>query len=310
MGHDTIKFIDSSPLDRLGAQNDRNKGNKMFNYLIKRAEMVIEALPYLRKFRKKIIVIKYGGAAMVDEDIKDKVMQDIALLNLVGMHPVVIHGGGKEITQVLEKKKIKSSFIKGMRQTSEEAIAVVSKVLAKVNRKIVEQIKQHGGRATAFTSQSKLIKARKLVMEGIDLGYVGDVDGIKKSRIYKTLKDWKVPVITSVGTGKNGKRYNINADAAAAAIASILNAKKLIFMTDVRGVLDDKGRLITSINSKKISSLIKRKVISGGMIPKANYGLSAIKAGVEKVHIIDGRIPHALLLEIFTNSGIGTMIQK
>ncbi|MFC1560155.1 acetylglutamate kinase [Candidatus Margulisiibacteriota bacterium] len=282
----------------------------MYMHLIRRASTVVEVLPYLRKFRKKIIVIKYGGSAMVDEDIKDKVMQDIVLLNFVGMYPVIIHGGGKMITKKLEKKKIKTKFIKGFRQTSAEAINVVAKVLAKVNKDIVKQVKYHGGKAIGLTSKSKFIKAAKLELKGVDLGFVGEVDNIKKSKIFKALKDWKVPIISSIGVGANKKRYNINADGAAAEIASILKAKKLIFMTDVRGVLDKKSQLITAIDAKKIASLIKRKVVSGGMIPKVNYGLSAMRSGVDKVHIIDGRIPHALLLELFTDSGIGTMIEK
>lgn len=282
----------------------------MFEYLIKRANIVVEALPYLRKFRKKIIVIKYGGAAMVDKDIEDKVMQDIVLFNFVGMYPIVIHGGGKLITQKLDRKKIKSEFIKGVRFTTAEAMHVVAKVLSKVNRDIVRHIKSHGGQAIGFAKGKKLIKSKKFLLDGQDIGFVGEVENIKKSQVYKTLKYWKIPVIAPIGIGSDGKMYNINADAAASAIASILKASKVIFMTDVKGVLDKNGELITAINAKKAASLIKQKVISGGMIPKVNYGLQALKSGVEKVHIVDGRIPHALLLEIFTDRGIGTMIEK
>lgn len=282
----------------------------MFEYLIKRANIVVEALPYLRKFRKKIIVIKYGGAAMVDKDIEDKVMQDIVLFNFVGMYPIVIHGGGKLITQKLEKKKIKSEFIKGVRFTSAEAMQVVAKVLSKVNRNIVKQIKSHGGQAIGFAKGKKLIKSKKFLLAGKDIGFVGEVESIKKSKIFKALKYWKIPIIAPIGIGSDGKMYNINADAAAAAIASILKATKVIFMTDVRGVMDKNGELLSAVNPRKITSLIKQKVITGGMIPKVNYGLQALKGGVGKAHIVDGRIPHALLLEIFTDRGIGTMIEK
>ena len=283
----------------------------MYERLIKRASTVVEVLPYLRKFRKKIIVIKYGGSAMIDEEIKDKVMQDMVLLNFVGMYPIIIHGGGKLITQKLEKKKIKSKFIGGVRQTSAEAMQIVAKVLARVNKKIVKQMKYHGGRAIGFSGRkNKLIKSTIFTKSGHDFGFVGEIDNIRKSKISKALKYWKIPVISSIGVGSNNKLYNINADAAASAIASILKAEKLIFMTDVRGVLDKKGDLVSVVTAKKASSMINRKVISGGMIPKVNYGLKALKSGVENVHIIDGRIPRALLLEIFTDSGIGTMIEK
>ncbi len=284
----------------------------MYKFLIKRAEAVIEALPYLIKFHKKLFVVKYGGAAMTDPELKDKVLQDIVLLNLIGIKVVLVHGGGKEINKLLEKKKMKPEFVMGFRKTGLETVQIVDKALWKVNRELAKVIKKHGGRPVQFAGRrGALIKAKKLLInKKVDIGYVGEVDRIKKSKLLKALKLGKIPVISSVGIGADKKMYNINADTAASAIAKILKADKLMLMTDVAGVLDKAGKLISEINSTSAKSLIHKGVISGGMIPKVSYGLDAISNGVGKVHIIDGKLPHALLLEIFTTRGIGTMLVK
>jgi acetylglutamate kinase len=284
----------------------------MFTYLIKRAEAVIEALPYLQKFHGKLFVVKYGGAAMTDPDLKDKVLQDMVLLNLIGIKVVLVHGGGKEINKLLEKKKIKVEFVMGFRKTGIETVQIVEKALGKVNNELAKIIKKHGGSPVQFSGRKgRLIKAEKMLVNGkVDIGYVGEVDKIKKAIIYKALKKGKIPVVSSVGIGSDNKIYNINADTAAGAIAKILKADKLILMTDVSGVLDRDGKLISEINISSAQNMIDKGVISGGMIPKVSYGLDAISNGVGKVHIIDGKLPHALLLEIFTSRGIGTMLIK
>jgi acetylglutamate kinase len=284
----------------------------MYKFLIKRAEAVIEALPYLRKFHGKLFVVKYGGAAMTDPELKDKVIQDIVLLNLVGIKVILVHGGGKEINKMLEKKKIKVEFVMGFRKTGLDTMKVVDAALSRVNSEIKKLIKSHGGFPVQFSGRKGgLIKAKKLLVNNkIDIGYVGDVDKIKKSKILKVLKKGKIPVVSSVGIGSDNKLYNINADTAASAIAEMLGADKLMLMTDVAGVLDKNGKLISEINSESAKSMIEKGVISGGMIPKVSYGLDAIASGVARVHIIDGKLPHSLLLEIFTTRGIGTMLVK
>jgi acetylglutamate kinase len=284
----------------------------MYKFLIKRAETVIEALPYLRKFHGKLFVVKYGGAAMTNPELKDKVIQDVVLLNLVGIKVILVHGGGKEINKMLEKKKLKVEFVMGFRKTGPETMKIVDRSLSRVNSGITKLIKSHGGFPVQFSGRrGGLIKAKKLLVNGkVDIGYVGEVDRIKKSKILKTLKKGKIPVISSIGVGPDNKLYNINADTAASAIAKMLGADKFILMTDVAGVLNKDGKLIPEINSESARSMIKKGVISGGMIPKVSYGLDAISSGVGRVHIIDGKLPHALLLEIFTTRGIGTMLVK
>jgi len=284
----------------------------MFKFLIKRAEAVIEALPYLQKFHKKLFVVKYGGAAMTDPDLKDKVIQDIVLLNLVGVRVILVHGGGKEINKLLEKKKIKVEFVMGFRKTGTETIQLVEKALGRVNNQLARLVRTHGGSPAQFSGRKgKLLKARKMLVNGtVDIGYVGEVAKIKKVLIHNALKKGKIPIVSSVGVGSDGKTYNINADTAASAIAKMLKAEKLILMTDVAGVLDKDGKLVSEITAESAKTMMDKGVISGGMIPKVSYGLDAISSGVGTVHIIDGKLPHALLLEIFTNRGIGTMLIK
>ncbi len=289
----------------------------MFEHLIKRAGIVIEALPYLIKFYGKTIVIKYGGAAMKDPELKKSVIQDIVFLKYVGMNPIIVHGGGPEINKYLIKQGIEPVFVGGYRVTDAATLKVVEKVLGgKINSEIVSMIKKLGGKAKGFWGKKgKVIKAFKYYKKDehgnkIDLGFTGQVAGVRYRYLNKWMKLGYIPVLTSIGVGKSGKTYNINADKAAAAIASYLKAAKLVLLTDVRGVLDKDGKLVSEINAYKAQKLMKAGVISGGMIPKVKSSLYAIKKGVGNVHIIDGRVPHALLLELFTDFGIGTMVVK
>ena len=288
-----------------------------FTFLVRRAESVIEALPYLRRFNKKIIVVKVGGVAMENPEVRDKFIQDIVLMKFAGMHPVLVHGGGPEINKALKRRHIEPTFIQGLRVTDARVIQVVERVLGyKINRGLVRDIESHGGSAIGlYGKKGKLIRARKLwlkdpVGNDIDLGYTGEVEKIRKRFLLKQIHRGRIPVVTSLGVGPRGKLYNINADTAATDIAAQLRAIKLVLMTDVRGVLGRDGKLLSEVNARRAAAMIHHGSIHGGMIPKIKNGLRAIKAGVEKVHIIDGRIPHALLLEIFTDRGIGTMVVK
>ncbi|MFA4904971.1 MAG: acetylglutamate kinase [Candidatus Margulisiibacteriota bacterium] len=289
----------------------------MFRHLIKRAGAVIEALPYLIKFNNKIIVIKYGGAAMENEELKQSVIQDVVLLKMVGMEPILVHGGGPEINRYLKKKGLEPKFVGGYRVTDKETMKVVQKVLGeKINQQIVSLIKKAGGKAKGFYGKKgRVIKAFKYWKkdeEGnkIDLGFTGQVGGIRYRYLRKWMKLGYIPVLTSIGVGKRGGVYNINADKAAAGIAAYLKAEKLIMMTDVLGVLDTQGKLISQVNTYRAGKMIKSGAISGGMIPKVKSCLYALRKGIKSAHIIDGRLPHAILLELFTDHGIGTMVVK
>ena len=288
----------------------------MFEHLIKRAEDIVETLPYLQKYRGKIMVIKYGGNALSAPEIGKKMIDDIVLLKYAGVHPVLIHGGGPEITSVLEKKGVKTKFIEGMRVTTPEVMKVVETVLTRINASLVASLKKGGVLSAGFWGKKgKLLTADKVFVKTskgktLDLGATGSVKFVNKDLLMKAIQRDVIPVITSIGVGPDGKNYNINADQAASAVASALKASKLILLTDVRGVLDHEGKIISVVTSGKVNSLIKDGIISGGMIPKVRAGLDALAHGVEKVHIIDGKVPHALLLEVFTNAGIGTMVVK
>lgn len=289
----------------------------MFKHLIRRAKIVLEALPYLLKFHDKIIVIKYGGAAMQNEELKQSVIQDIVLLKMVGLEPILVHGGGPEINKYLRKKGIEPKFVGGYRVTDKETMRVVQKVLGeKINQQIVSLIKKSGGKAKGFYGKKgRVIKAFKYWKKDeqgnkIDLGFTGQVGGIRYRYLRKWMKLGYIPVLTSIGVGKRGGVYNINADKAAAAIAAYLKAEKLMMLTDVQGVLEKGGKLVSEINTYRVQKMIKIGAISGGMIPKVKSGLYALKKGVKTVHVIDGRVPHAILLELFTDHGIGTMVRK
>lgn len=280
--------------------------------LILRVNTLIEALPYIKEFYGKSIVIKYGGAAQTSELLKHSFAQDIVLLKFIGMKPIVVHGGGPEITHIMKKMGKSSEFIDGKRVTDEGTMEIVEMVLSgKINKEIVALINHHGGQAVGLSgTDGTMIEAKKLHE---DLGLVGEVQSIN-TKIINTLDEAGfIPVIAPVGIGEDNKKYNINADTSAAAIAVALNAHKLIFLTDTPGILrnaNDINSLISTIRINEIDDLIKTGVVHGGMIPKIEAVKEAVISGVDKAHIIDGRIPHALLLELFTSAGIGTEVIK
>lgn len=284
------------------------------------ADILIEALPYIRNFTDKTVVIKYGGHAMVDEQLRQDFANDIILLKTIGINPVVVHGGGPQINQVLTAMGITSTFIRGMRYTDDATMDVVEMVLGgKVNKDIVARINREGGRAVGLTGKDgSLILAEKMKIylqedetkppEIIDPGMVGDVSKVNPEIIHTLTAQGFIPIIAPVGIGAQGETYNINADVVASKIASALNAERLILVTDVDGVLGPDDTLVSSINDTQIQEMILNGRISGGMIPKVECALSALKSGVRKSHIINGKTPHAVLLELFTDSGIGTQV--
>jgi acetylglutamate kinase len=290
--------------------------------LIEKAKVLIEALPYIRRFYDKTIVIKYGGSTMEEERIKRSFALDVVLLKYIGLNPVVVHGGGPQIGEMLTKMGKKSQFIEGMRVTDGETMDVVEMVLVgKVNKEIVSLINQQGGKAIGLSGKdAHLVTAKKLILtksrskgqkpEVIDIGMVGEVKAINPGVIKSLEKENFIPVIAPVGVGEEGETYNINADLVAGKIASALKAEKFILLTDVEGVMDGKHRLIPTLDVKQAKRLITQKVISSGMLPKVNCCLNALEEGVAKAHIIDGRVEHAILLEIFTDVGVGTQITK
>lgn len=280
------------------------------------ASVLTEALPYIQKFQGKTIVIKYGGNAMVDEDLKSSFARDVVLMKSVGMNPIVVHGGGPQIGDTLDKIGKESEFIGGMRVTDSETMDVVEMVLGGlVNKEIVNLIHQHGGHSIGLTGKDgRLITAKKLkqnivqTSEIIDLGHVGKVDKVDVSVIDLLLEGDFIPVIAPIGVGKDGYSYNINADLVAGSIAEALDAEKLILLTNTSGILDAGENLLTGLNAKSVNKLIKDGTIHGGMLPKIDCAMSAVKNGVKSTHIIDGRVSHAVLLEVFTDSGVGTLI--
>lgn len=282
---------------------------------LEKAQVLIDALPYIRDFNGNTVVIKYGGSAMLDPDINETIVQDIVLLKLVGLKPVIVHGGGPEINNMLNRLDIKSEFINGLRVTTKETMEVVEMVLAgKVNKQIVEMISRQGGCPVGLTGKDgKILRAKKLEKEGVDLGFVGDIAKVNTRLIKSLIDNDFIPIIAPIGSDEEGNTYNINADYAAVAIAGALNAEKLVFLTDVEGVLKDKedsSSLISFLNDKEAKEYIASGVIAGGMIPKVECCMEAIEKGVSMVHILDGRKKHALILEIYTPDGIGTMIYK
>ena len=289
---------------------------------INKARVLIEALPYIRSFYDKTIVIKYGGNAMVDQGLKESFALDVVLMRYIGLNPVIVHGGGPQIGKVLAQMGKKTEFVEGMRVTDGETMDVVEMVLVgKVNKEIVSLINRHGGRAVGLSGKDgQLILAKKMNIfrekgdgsppEIIDIGMVGEVDCINPSIISAMEEKHFIPVIAPVGVGSEGESYNINADLVAGKVASALKAEKLILLTDVPGIVDERDELICTLNTTRAKDLLKRGVVVGGMIPKVQCCLDALGEGVVKTHIIDGRVEHALLLEIFTDEGIGTQIEK
>jgi acetylglutamate kinase len=290
--------------------------------LIRKAEILIEALPYITNFNGKTFVIKYGGAAQTEDPLKNSFAQDVVLLNCIGIKTVIVHGGGPKISETMKKMGKNPSFIHGQRVTDSETIDIVEMVLGGlVNKEIVALINRHGGKAVGLTGKDgNLIKAKKKIIkkaspetgvdEIIDLGLVGDVEEIDPSILIGLDNDDFIPVVAPIGVGPRGATMNINADYVASALASSLKAEKLILLTDTPGVLDKKGTLISTIRRRRIKQLIDSGVIEGGMIPKVQGCVSSLKGGVRKAHIVDGRVAHCLLLEIFTEEGIGTEIIK
>ncbi len=290
--------------------------------MMEKAKFLVEALPYIRRFYQKTIVVKYGGHAMVADELKDSFAQDIVLMKYIGIHPVVVHGGGPQIGEMLNRIGKKSDFCAGMRVTDADTMDIVEMVLAgKINKEIVSLINRHGGRAIGLSGKdAQLIEARKLHVfryqgddrppEIIDIGLVGEVHRINVEILRTLGRSDVIPIIAPVGVGENGETYNINADLVAGRIASALQAKKLLLMTDVAGVMNADGGLISSVTLAEAADLLQDEVLRGGMIPKVQCAIDAIQGGAEKVHIIDGRVPHAILLEIFTDAGIGTEIVR
>ncbi len=276
-----------------------------------KADMLVQALPYIKQYYNKIVVVKYGGNAMTSPDLKDAVMQDIVLLSLVGVRVVLVHGGGPEINSTLEKMGIESRFVNGLRYTDRQTMEVVQMVLSgKTNKDLVSLLSQQGGKAMGLCGiDGGMIKAKKL--EGPeDLGFVGDITSIDTAPILDALNNGYIPVIATVGSDGEGNTYNINADTAAASIASALGAENLVLMTDVRGLLrdkDDESSLIPVVQVSQVPGFVREGIISGGMIPKIECCVEAVRRGVAKAFIIDGRIPHSILIEMMTEQGIGTM---
>lgn len=286
------------------------------------ARVLAEALPYIRRFKGKTIVVKYGGAAMVDERLKSGFARDIVLMKLVGINPVVVHGGGPQIGRLLERIGKETRFVDGMRVTDSETMDVVEMVLGGlVNKEIVNLINHHGGAAVGLTGKDGgLIQASKLTVtrnnaeinapEIVDMGFVGEVKSIDISVVNMLISGDFIPVIAPIGVGEDGRSYNINADLVAGRVAETLNAEKLILLTNTPGVLDASGKLLTGLSVGEVERLIENKTIAGGMLPKIRCALSAVNAGVTTAQIIDGRVEHAVLLEIFTSEGVGTLISR
>ena len=293
-----------------------NLGAKKMEELIKKAGILIEALPYIQKFYGKTVVIKYGGNAMINEELKSSVMEDITLLKFIGLNPIVVHGGGPDISTELNSHNVKSEFINGLRKTDDETMRIAQMVLVgKTNKEIVSLINSKGGRAVGVCGiDANFIKCKKqkTLVDGVeaDLGWVGEIEEVSDYLINHLANDQCIPVIAPIGTDDEGNSYNINADTVAGAVAAALKAEKLILLTDVEGIKDKEDNIIYEANKDDIDKMISDKTITGGMIPKVNGCIDAIDSGVKGVHIIDGRIPHCLLLEIFTKSGIGTLIKS
>ena len=283
-----------------------------------KAQVLAEALPYIRRFHKQTIVVKLGGNAMTDDALKAGFARDVTMLKLVGLNPVVVHGAGPQISGLLEKMGIKSEFRQGMRVTDEKTMNVVEMVLGELNQEIVALINQQGGKAVGLTGQDGgFIRCHKMTLksesnpgEEIDIGLVGEIENIDPELIHLLDSRDFIPVIAPIGFGVNGEAYNVNADLVAGKLAERLNAEKLILMTNITGVLDKHGKLLTGLTASQIEALFADGTISGGMLPKIGSALDAVKNGVKSSHIIDGRVEHALLLEVLTNEGVGTMIKS
>lgn len=280
--------------------------------LLDKAEVLIEALPYIRRFNRKIILVKYGGSAMVDDSLKKSVIQDVTLLKLVGFKPIIVHGGGKEISKWLEKVNIKPEFYNGLRVTDEATMEIAEMVLGKVNKDLVRMVEELQINAIGISGKDGgLLKVEKKLSDGKDIGFVGEIKEVNPKVLYDLLEKDFLPVICPIGMDDEYRTYNINADDAACAIAKAMKVEKLAFLTDIEGVYadyNDKSTLFSELRISTARKLMEEGNIGGGMLPKIQNCIDAIESGVSRVHILDGRIPHCLLLEIFTNKGIGTAI--
>lgn len=280
---------------------------------IKKTNVLIEALPYIKKFFKKVIVIKYGGASVDEKGIDDGILEDIMFMNYAGMRPIIIHGGGPFISKMMKKKGIEPRFIQGRRVTDNQSLHIIDKALHTINRKIVNTLKDMGAEAFGLSGkENNLIRAKKIKTR-FDLGFVGEVTSVDTTVVKRLLEDDIIPVIYPLGVGRDGNLYNVNADDVASEIAIAMKAEKFVLLTNVRGIMRDKKKassLYNTLTASQVYTLIKKRVIDAGMIPKATACVNAIKGGVKKAHILNASIPHALLLEIFTDKGIGTEIVK
>ena len=281
---------------------------------LEKAAVLVEALPYIQKFNRKVIVVKYGGSAMVDEQLKKSVISDVTLLKLVGFKPIIVHGGGKEISKWVGKVGKEAQFINGLRVTDEETMEIAEMVLGRVNKSLVTMVEELGVKAVGISGKDGgLLKVKKKYADGKDIGYVGEITDVDPNILYDLMEKDFLPIICPVGLDDEFNTYNINADDAACAIARAVGANKLAFLTDIEGLyrdFEDKSSLISEIKVKEAKELIAGGTIGGGMLPKLSNCIDAIEKGVNRVHILDGRIPHSLLLEIFTNKGIGTAILR
>lgn len=290
------------------------KGDYTVEQVISKAQTLIEALPYIKKFQGKIIVVKYGGSAMLDEDLKYNVIEDVALLKLVGLKPVIVHGGGREISKWVEKIGKEPEFINGLRVTDAETMEIAEMVLSKVNKSLVSMMQKVGLKAVGISGKDAgLFTAEKKFPGGKDIGYVGDITDVDCHVINTLIENDFIPVIAPIGVSREFEGYNINADDAACAVATALKAEKLVFLTDIEGVFIDpmdKSTLISEMDIDEAKDIISKGVVGGGMLPKLNNCITAMENGVSRVHILDGRLKHCLLLEFFTQKGIGTAILK
>ena len=286
--------------------------DKDMQEVLKKAEVLIEALPYIQKFNRKIIVVKYGGSAMSNDELKRNVIKDVTLLKLVGFKPIIVHGGGKEISQWVSKVGKEAQFVNGLRVTDAETMEIAEMVLSKVNKSLVTMVQELGVKAVGISGKDGgLLTVDKKYSDGQDIGFVGEIKEVNPKVLYDLLEKDFLPIVAPVGLDEQFASYNINADDAACAIAKSVGADKLVFLTDIEGLykdINDKSSFISRITASEAETLIADGFIGGGMLPKLNNCTSAIENGVNRVHILDGRIPHCLLLEIFTNSGVGTAI--
>lgn len=282
--------------------------------VLRKAEVLIEALPYIQKFNRKIIVVKYGGSAMSNEELQRNVIKDVTLLKLVGFKPIIVHGGGKEISRWVGKVGKEAQFVNGLRVTDDETMEIAEMVLGRVNKRLVTMVEELGVKAIGLSGKDgQMLQVEKKYSEGQDIGYVGNITSVNPKVLFDLLEKGYLPIISPIGLDDNFATYNINADDAACAIAKAVGADKLVFLTDIEGLykdINDKKSFISRITAADADKLIEEGFIGGGMLPKLNNCTSAVKNGVNRVHILDGRIPHCLLLEIFTNEGVGTAIVR